>query len=260
MTTDGGRTSGAAAIDPRIRARRLEVVRAEGRKRLRLVGVVAAALALALAGVAVLHSPLLAVRTVKVEGVHETPAATVLAATGLGGHPLMVDVDTTTVERQVDALPWVASAAVTRRWPSTVEVRVSEREAFAQMRRPDGRWALVDLSGRVLGLRPVPQAGLMYLQEPGQAGRPGSFLGPSATPALEVARSLPPELRGRVSTVATAAGSVDLSLVPTGTAVLGPPVELGQKYESLLTVLHEVDLAGVTVVDVHVPADPAIRH
>jgi cell division protein FtsQ len=246
------------SIDPRIRRRRVEVLRDQGRRRLRLLAVVAGAGVLAVAGVAVVRSPLLAVRSVRVTGAHQTPVAKVIAASGLRGHPLMVDVDASSVARRLEALPWVAGAKVTPMWPSTVDVAISERETLGEMKLADGKWSLVDPSGRVLAIRSGPEPRLLYLDEPGPVGRPGSFLGPAAAPALLVARTLPSQLRAKVSTVATAGGDVDLSLIPRGTAVLGPPTELGQKFEALLTVLHEVDLARVKVVDVHVPEDPTL--
>lgn len=46
--------------------------------------------------------------------------------------------------------PWIRSAVVTRRFPDTVEVRVTERVPFARWQRPDGRIVALAEDGRVL--------------------------------------------------------------------------------------------------------------
>lgn len=57
--------------------------------------------------------------------------------------------DTKAARLRIEALPWVASAELTRLYPGQVDVRITERAAFAVWRR-DGREELIDRTGRVL--------------------------------------------------------------------------------------------------------------
>ena len=51
---------------------------------------------------------------------------------------------------------------------------------------------------------------------------------------------------------------VELRLKPTGVVRLGPPDQLAQKMLATQTVLTQVDLTRLAVLDVRVPASPTI--
>lgn len=247
-------------MDPRIRRRRVEVRRHEGRRRLRiLVGCVAVA-GVATAAVGAGRSPLFDVDYVDVRGADRTPRLAVVAAGRLTGHPAMLDVDTATVARRVEALPWVGEATATREWPGTVRVDVVERRPAAVLPAGEGRWALADVTGRVLAVGPDKPPGLPVIGNVPAPGEPGTTLGRAAEPSLEVAASLSPELRSRIADVAAVeGGEVELQLVPPGGVVrLGPPVDLEEKLRVLATVLARADLAGLVSIDVRVPSAPAL--
>lgn len=74
---------------------------------------------------------------------HLTPREIAAAAAVAPGTRLF-DVGLTRVRERVEALPWVASAAVTRRWPGALEVSVVERQPIARW----GTAALLDRQGR----------------------------------------------------------------------------------------------------------------
>lgn len=61
----------------------------------------------------------------------------------------LVSFDTEGVRRRLERLPWVLSADLTRVFPDRLDVRVSERKAFAVWTRA-GQAQLIDKSGRVL--------------------------------------------------------------------------------------------------------------
>ena len=89
------------------------------------------------------------VRDVLVTGRHETSRDSLLAAIGAGrGDPILA-VDPEVVRARVEALPWVRSAAIERRLPGTLVVRIEEREALA-MWQNEGRFALIDRDGTVI--------------------------------------------------------------------------------------------------------------
>jgi cell division protein FtsQ len=73
-------------------------------------------------------SPVLAARAVAVSGVHKLSKADVVAAAGVGIGTPLVRVDTAEVADRVAGLPPVAGVTVTRDWPGTVRIAVTERE------------------------------------------------------------------------------------------------------------------------------------
>lgn len=247
-------------IDPRIRQRRIEVRRDEGRKRLRLLlGCLGVLAALAVC-FALSRSPLFDVDYVDVRGAVNTPRRLVVAAGRLGSRPAMVDVGTAAVARRVEALPWVLDAKARRHWPGTVRIDITERRPVAVLPAGEGRWALADAAGRVLEAGPDKPTALPVLGGLPPPGRPGSTIAASAGAVLRVAAALPDDLRSRVADIAAVTGGeVELQLVPPGAVVrLGRPVGLAAKLSVLSTIVARVDLGRVELVDLRVPRAPAL--
>ncbi|MBV8986554.1 MAG: hypothetical protein JO248_19150, partial [Acidimicrobiia bacterium] len=73
------------------------------------------------------------------------------------------------------------------------------------------------------------------------------------------ALAMPPQVAQRVTAVAAAdGGQVELRLKPSGVVRLGPPDQLAEKMLATQTVLTQVDLTRLAVLDVRVPDSPAI--
>lgn len=247
-------------MDPRIRQRRIEVRRHEGRRRFRAL-LACVAVVLTLAGAAALaRSPVFDVDYVDVRGNDRTPRGEIVAAGRLADHPAMLDVDTGDVERRVEALPWVLEARAALDWPGTVHVSVTERAPVAVLPAGDGRWAMADVTGRVLAVGPDKPVRLPVVGDVPPPGAPGTVVAARARPALRVAEALSPALRDRVADLAiVAGGDVELQLVPPGGVVrLGRPVDLDRKLAVLGTVLARADLTNVAVIDVRVPRAPSL--
>ena len=248
-------------IDPRIRQRRIEVRRDQGRRRLRVLVGLVVLVVLSTAGWAATRSPLLDVDAVEVEGATRTPPAAIREAAGLDRGRPMVEVNGAAAVRAIEALPWVAEAWVLRRWPGTVSITVTERTPLAATVDSEARWWLLDRFGRVLeegGARPpdLPVVeGMEAVPPPGQVVA-------GAEPALRVSSSLSPSLRARVDAVVLVGGGVDLRLKGEG----GPPpvVQLGgldhldQKLRAAESVLASVDRRGLATLDVRFPASPVL--
>lgn len=256
-------------IDPRFRERRISARRRAVRRRLLILGILAGACTLGIGGVALLHSSLLAVRTVQVTGIAHTSRARVLSAAHLS--KIMIDVNGPRAAKRVEALPWVAGAKVERHWPSRVRISVVERKPVAEVplsgtgagpTRPGGgpegpapapgsSWALVDGSSRVLADVGQLSPALVVLGGMGDPGPPGSQLGSGAGPAIEVVVRLLPSLAPRVAAV-NAVGGGDLDLVlrlsgpagPISPASGGPRWTAGQPVKPMPTAL----ATGPTVV------------
>lgn len=154
-------------------------------------------------------TPLLGVRSVRVEGGTLLPEQQVVAAAQVElGRP-MLQVDTDEVAARLRALPKMASAEAELAWPSTVLLRVTERAPAVFMKAADGIY-LVDDAGVPFQKVPEPPAGVPELRV-----ATASVQDPATRAALTVLRSLGPPLRGEVLTVVADKPS-DIHLLLTG--------------------------------------------
>ena len=243
---------------PRIRARRIEVRRHEGRRRFhRLIGLVVV-LTLALVGAGLTRSPLLAVHEVVVTGAVRTTRADILRASGLRLRQPMTDVEAGTAARHLHALPWVEHATVHRHWPRTVTIAVVERVAVAQVASGTG-WALVDATGRVLSVGPQATAGVVRITNL-VAGRPGSTVDASAGPALDLAAALPTDLAHGVASIARSATNLTMRLALGNIVVkVGAATDLEAKVAALRAILASAaPTPPIRSIDVTVPSAPVL--
>jgi len=78
-----------------------------------------------------LSSPRFAVRTVQVEGAHRRSATEIAKAGGVEVGKNIFGLDLEAARGGIAADPWIESATVTRKLPSTIAISVVEREAWA---------------------------------------------------------------------------------------------------------------------------------
>jgi cell division protein FtsQ len=210
------------------------------------------------------RSPLLDIDTVDVQGaVHIAPAA-IREAAQLQKTKAMVDVDAAAAARRVEALPWIEGAQVVKKWPGRVSITVTEREPLGAAVDPEGRWWLLDRTGRVLD-EVTARPPLVALEGVGTLPAPGNVV-ENAGPALTVGAALSPDLRARVDAVVVVqGGGVDLRLKDReGSSGSSPTVQLGdlehldQKLRAAESVLAQVDLRGLSTLDVRLPASPVL--
>lgn len=248
-------------MDPRFRRRWIEVRRAEGRRRFRVLAGVTAVVAVGCAGWTATDSALLDLDHVVIEGAVHTAPEDARFASGLRrGEPLL-DIDQRRAVLGVASLPWVREATVVLRWSGEVRIRLVEREPVAVTASVAGGAALVDGSGRVLEWVDAAPPGLAVLTGLPPAGPAGSTLAPEGVAALAVAVALPAELRARTVGVAPAdggRGEVDLRLSPEGTVRIGPAQDLDRKFAAIRAVLAQVDVGTLAVLDVRRPDSPVL--
>lgn len=237
----------AAAIDPRLRARRTEVKRALGRRRLRVLIAAAALAGLLAGGWGVSRSALLDVDRVEVSGVGGARAELVRRAAGVAEGAPLIDIDPGDLEQAVAALAWVEQARVRRDWPGTVDIQVELRDPVAVAPARAGGLVLVDAGGYVIGPAP-PSPDLPLIAVP-FVGEPGS-VHVAAGPGLAVVAALPADLEVWIrAIVALPGGRVGLDLAGGAAAVLGEPSRLDDKMAAVRSVLFGVDLDCVTTID-----------
>ncbi len=244
-------------MDPRIRRRRIEVRRDEGRRRLRLLVAVLLILTFSVGGWVAVRSPLLDVDRVQVEGADHTVVSAIVREAAVRGGQAMIDVDEGGAARRVETLPWVAHAQVRRHWPSTVRISVTERRVVAVTRVDGGGWALLDATARVLEVVANPPGGIT-VEGVGPTAPAGGEVSGAKGP-LAVVTALSPQLAARTSAVvAIEGGQIELKLNPRGTVRLGPPVDLKTKLSAVETVLARVDTRNLATLDVRLPSSPVL--
>jgi len=222
-------------IDPRFRQRRIEVRRLEGRRRLRVLLVLAGFALVGLLAWAAMRSPLLNVDHVHVIGATRSTPASISAEAGVHTGMAMVDVDEGGAATRLQAVPGILRAHVSRHWPGTVTITIVERVPVAAVPAPGGV-AVVDRTGRILTIAPLPPPGLPVLLGLPPAGAPGSRVGGRAADLLAVAQAMPSQVTQRVAGVAAAEGQISdtATIVGRDNRVLktGPVPTLAVSYVS----------------------------
>jgi cell division protein FtsQ len=256
---------GVPGIDPRIRQRRVAIRRSEGQRRLRWVLAGASAIGLVILIILLLHTPLFAARAITVTGAHpHTSDAAILAASGLAHHPSLISVDTGAVAARVGALPYIASARVSRHWPDGVQIDVTERVPVIQMFGPATSWSVLDGHGRTLQVQPGHETGLIqFIAHTTSGGVPpapvGKSLPPVASAGLVVCRTLPRAFSAQVVSVSLASDdTVSLALNSGITVLLGTATDLPAKYEDVAAIIARGTLQATSTIDASVPQSPTV--
>jgi cell division protein FtsQ len=245
-----------APIDPRIRARRIEVRRVEGRRRLQRVLDLAVVATVALGFLAALWTPLLDVDEVQVRGATATGADLVLERAGIQVGDQLVSIDLDQVGERLAALPWVREVRLHRRVSGVVSIEVQERTAVAALQSPAGTM-LVDREGRVLGpQRGSPTHVLPALIGVDGAVVPGQFLDGSVADVLAVAAAVTATSPGAL--VALRPDGLIAELASGGEVRFGDATHLDAKVRSLRTVLDQVDLVCLGLLDLRLPGSPVL--
>ncbi|MGH3411506.1 MAG: cell division protein FtsQ/DivIB [Marmoricola sp.] len=122
--------------------------------RLRILLAVVLVAAVVVAGGWLLYfSSYLTAQRVTVTGEHQTTAQRVLRVAKVPTGTPLVRLDLGAIRARVEGIPGVRSAQVSRAWPHTVDIEVTERHAVAVVARGRGPQGLqgVDASGVVFG-------------------------------------------------------------------------------------------------------------
>jgi cell division septal protein FtsQ len=229
------RSSGS--MDPRVRARRIAVRRAKGRKRLIWVAIGAAVVLVLVGAVAVLASSLFDVRVVRVQGAVYTDQAKLSAIIdGLKGDAILL-VDTRQTERQLETIPWIESARVSTQFPHTVFVDIRERKPVATFIGSDGGYRVIDRDGRVLDVVQGVPIDYMLITGANPDVEQGQFAARPFASAAQLTLALPSEIRAISESIGLdlATGTIKLQLKDGVEVQLGTPTDLSAKLAQLLS-------------------------
>jgi cell division protein FtsQ len=264
------RAGGSAAArkppaDRRIAERRKAIVAARVHRRRRVLGWGLVAIALA-AGVAYLiRTPLFGLSAVRVEGTGAVRRAEVMEAAEVRlGEPYL-GLDLAAIRDRVAALPRVAAVRVTRDYPSSLRIAVTERPAVASVSTGGIYW-LVAADGTVLDSAGQRPADLPYVA--GVPLPPGVAAGSRLPPGNELANALTalgamaPELERQVTGVnARTLDSLEFTL-EDGTRVLyGLAVDQPAKDAAVQLVRRTLKREGREAqrIDVRNPSAPTVQ-
>lgn len=249
----------ATAIDPRIRARRIEVQRTVGRRRLQRMVDLGLVVAVALGFAAALRSPLLDVDEVRVSGSERTSVEETIERSGLQIGDQLMDVDLQAAGTGVAMLPWVQDVRLHRGIDGIIDIVITERVAVAVVGEGDAG-VLVDAEGRVLAPAAADAplaASLVRISDAATGLRPGEDLSGDSDAALRVAARLATAAPGAVATVAVG-DEVTATLVQGGMVRFGDAGLLEAKVRSLRTMLDRVDLGCLAEIDLRLPGSPVL--
>jgi cell division protein FtsQ len=251
--------------DRRIAERRKAILAARVRRRRRLLGLALAGFALA-AGVAYLvRTPLFGLGAVRVEGIQSLERSQVLAASKVRlGEPYL-GLDLAGIRGRVAALPRVAAVRVTREYPSSLRISITERPPVASVSAGSIFW-LVAADGTVLDAAGRRPPGLPYVARvPLPAGvRAGSRLPPGneLANALTALGGMRPELKRQVVGVkARTLDSLEFTLKDGARVLYGLAVDQPAKDSAALLVRRALKREGREAqrIDVRNPSAPTVQ-
>jgi cell division protein FtsQ len=266
----GGRAGGGAAprrrppADRRIADRRKAIIATRVRRRRRILGWALVAIALAVGVAYLIRTPLFGLSAVRVEGAGAVSRAEVVKASQVRlGEPYL-GLDLEAIRGRVAVLPRVAAVRVTRDYPSSLRITVTERPPVASVSAGSVYW-LVAADGTVLDATASRPPGLPYVASvPLPAGvGPGTRLPPGneLANALTALGGMAPKLKAQVTGVnARSLDSLEFTL-KDGTRVLyGLAVDQPAKDAAVLLVRRTLKREGREAhrIDVRNPSAPTV--
>lgn len=243
-------------IEPRLRARRIELRRAARRQRRRIIVALCAVVVVLGGGIASLYSPLLSVGNIEVSGAYHLSAEQVARSSGIKRGDRMFDLDVAAARRRLSRLSWVYSVRIERQWPRSVRIRVTERSPLATVETHDGRRLVVATGGVITGAASGLDIGLPAVTVEGLVPRVGAHLEAAQAAAVEMVGVLPASIAARATAVSVnAAGEVVVGLAPRGEIWFGTPEHLDRKFSNAETLLGGgVVLDCLRRIDVRIPS------
>jgi cell division protein FtsQ len=158
---DAGRASAARERAALLKAERETRISVQRRtRRLRIASGVAAIAAVLAACVGLYSSPLFTIRTVEVVGATHVSADAIRTLARVPADATLIRFPADAVVERVSTNPWVASASVSRVFPSGMRIRVVERVPVAIVDEGSSMW-LMDASGSAIASASADASGTL---------------------------------------------------------------------------------------------------
>lgn len=237
--------------DPTFEDRRRKQERRERLQRvkwLKLAGVVVGAIVVVMA---ILASPLFAIRSVTLEGNVYTSKEAVEQVRDLLKGASVFTVDTGKARTILLDDPWVSDVRITTHFPSKALVEIAERVPVVWYVGTDQKVRVVDARGRVIVVLDGWPTKYLQVEGTGPSLDAGAVADDAYRAAAQLVLALPDEIRPKVASLALSPGGELSMTLKSGTVVrFGQPADLQNKLVLVVVLLRRQDPATLAVVDV----------
>jgi cell division protein FtsQ len=228
------------------RSRRRE--RLQKVKWLKLAGAIVASVVVV---IALLASPIFAIRSVTVEGnVYASKEVLVAVTKTLKGASVFT-VNTGRARELLLADPWVSDVRITTRFPGKALVEIAERVPIIWYVGDDQKARIVDARGRVIAVLAGWPTKYLRVVGVGPSLEAGAVADDVYRAAAQLVLALPDELRPLVKSLEVSPGGELAMTLAGGTLVrFGPPNDLQSKLVAVVVLLRRQNPSTLAVIDV----------
>ena len=236
------------------RSRRRE--RLQKVKWLKLAGAIAAAVVVV---IALLASPIFAIRSVTVEGNVYTSKEVLSAVTKTLKGASVFTVDTQRARELLLEDSWVSDVRITTRFPGKALVEIAERIPIIWYVGDDQKARIVDARGHVIAVLAGWPTKYLRVDGVGPSLEAGAVADDVYRAAAQLVLALPEELRPLVKSLEVSAGGELAMTLKGGTLVrFGPPNDLQDKLVAVVVLLRRQNPSTLAVIDVST-GDPTVQ-
>ena len=236
------------------RSRRRE--RLQKVKWLKLAGAIAAAVVVV---IALLASPIFAIRSVTVEGNVYTSKEVLTAVTKTLKGASVFTVDTQRARELLLEDSWVSDVRITTRFPGKALVEIAERVPIIWYVGDDQKARIVDARGHVIAVLAGWPTKYLRVDGVGPSLEAGAVADDVYRAAAQLVLALPEELRPLVKSLEVSAGGELAMTLKGGTLVrFGPPNDLQDKLVAVVVLLRRQNPSTLAVIDVST-GDPTVQ-
>ena len=228
------------------RSRRRE--RLQKVKWLKLAGAIVACVVVV---IALLASPIFAIRSVTVEGNVYTSEKVLVAVTKTLKGASVFTVNTGKARELLLADSWVSDVRITTRFPGKALVEIAERVPIIWYVGDDQRARIVDARGRVIAVLAGWPTKYLRVAGVGPSLEAGAVADDVYRAAAQLVLALPEELRPSVKSLEVSAGGELAMTLAGGTLVrFGPPNDLQDKLVAVVVLLRRQSPSTLAIIDV----------
>ena len=236
------------------RSRRRE--RLQKVKWLKLAGAIAASVVVV---IALLASPIFAIRSVTVEGNVYTSIDVLAAVTKTLKGASVFTVDTQRARELLLEDSWVSDVRITTRFPGKALVEIAERVPIVWYVGDDQKARIVDARGRIIAVLDGWPTKYLRVVGVGPSLEAGATADDVYRAAAQLVLALPDELRPLVKSLEVSPGGELAMTLKGGTLVrFGPPNDLQNKLVAVVVLLRRQNPSTLAVIDVST-GDPTVQ-
>lgn len=195
-----------------------------------------AVIAAVIVGAVVWFTPLTSIKNVEVNGVVHANAEELQKASGIEAGQNLAKLDSAGAAKKVAEQPWVRRATVSRSWPSTAKIDITEYSSVLFMRATDGDH-LFDAEGNEFLTAPAPEGTVELVEAPRVDQPTNGKIDPepeALNAALKTAAALSEQLRAEVAQIkAPSATEISLKMKNGKAFFIGSTDNLQQKVRAV---------------------------